>query len=133
MSINTSSSSSSEDNNNSSSMTKDINDEEYNNNNSQNQNLNLKKSNLYNILPNNRYIGNKLIPSNTHTVLLGECTHGTEEFYRIRADISKYLIEVKGFKVIIVEADWPFCWHINEYIHRKKTSMFPSGQGYYYY
>ena len=34
------------------------------------------------------------IPESATTVLLGECTHGTEEFYQLRADISKFLIEV---------------------------------------
>jgi len=65
------------------------------------------------------------IPESATTVLLGECTHGTEEFYRHRAEISKYLIEVRKFKVVIVEADWPFMWHVNQYIHRKKVNMFP--------
>ncbi|CAD7947621.1 unnamed protein product [Amoebophrya sp. A120] len=65
------------------------------------------------------------VPETAGTVLLGECTHGTEEFYRLRAEITKFLIEVRGFKVVIVEADWPFMWHVNQYIHRKKVKMFP--------
>ncbi|MGE5650533.1 MAG: erythromycin esterase family protein, partial [Bacillota bacterium] len=40
-------------------------------------------------------------------VLLGEATHGTHEFYRARAEISKRLIAKKGFDAIAVEADWP--------------------------
>jgi len=40
-------------------------------------------------------------------VLLGEATHGTREFYRIRSAISKHLIADKGFDAIAVEADWP--------------------------
>jgi erythromycin esterase-like protein len=40
-------------------------------------------------------------------VLLGEATHGTREFYRMRAEISKRLIAEKGFDAIAVEADWP--------------------------
>jgi erythromycin esterase-like protein len=41
------------------------------------------------------------------TVLLGEASHGTREFYRLRAEISKRLIIEKGFDAIAVEADWP--------------------------
>src|SRR4051794_27357232 len=41
------------------------------------------------------------------TILLGEATHGTREFYRARAEISKRLIAGKGFDAIAVEADWP--------------------------
>jgi erythromycin esterase-like protein len=40
-------------------------------------------------------------------VLLGEASHGTREFYRMRAEISKRLIAEKGFDAIAVEADWP--------------------------
>jgi len=67
----------------------------------------------------------KQIPEKITTVLLGESTHGTEEYYRIRAEISKYLIEFQGYKVILCEADWTFMWHVNQYIHRKKSRMFP--------
>jgi protein-L-isoaspartate(D-aspartate) O-methyltransferase len=40
-------------------------------------------------------------------VLLGEATHGTAEFYDMRARITRHLIEHKGFTVVAVEADWP--------------------------
>jgi erythromycin esterase-like protein len=40
-------------------------------------------------------------------VLLGEASHGTAEFYRARAAISRHLIEHHGFDVVAVEADWP--------------------------
>ncbi|HEV2612158.1 MAG TPA: erythromycin esterase family protein, partial [Noviherbaspirillum sp.] len=49
-------------------------------------------------------------------VLLGEATHGTEEFYRIRAKISEKLITERGFDAIAVEADWPDALRINRYI-----------------
>jgi erythromycin esterase-like protein len=49
-------------------------------------------------------------------VLLGEATHGTHEFYKIRAEISKRLIERKGFQTIAVEADWPDSIRVNRYI-----------------
>jgi erythromycin esterase-like protein len=40
-------------------------------------------------------------------VLLGECSHGTSEFYRARAAITRRLIEEHGFTILAVEADWP--------------------------
>lgn len=49
-------------------------------------------------------------------VLLGEASHGTAEYYRIRIDISKTLIQEHGFRFVAVEGDWPSCFAINEYI-----------------
>lgn len=40
-------------------------------------------------------------------VLLGEASHGTSEFYRARAGITRRLIERHGFTLVAVEADWP--------------------------
>lgn len=40
-------------------------------------------------------------------VLLGESSHGTSEFYRARAAITRQLIERHGFNVVAVEGDWP--------------------------
>src|SRR2546429_5440872 len=48
--------------------------------------------------------------------LLGEATHGTHEFYRERAEISKRLIKEKGFNAIAVEADWPDAFRVNRYV-----------------
>jgi erythromycin esterase-like protein/pimeloyl-ACP methyl ester carboxylesterase len=55
-------------------------------------------------------------------VMLGEATHGTEEFYEIRKVISKKLIEEHGFKFIAVEGDWPDCNKLNKYIQLRDTS-----------
>eukprot|EP00931_Biecheleriopsis_adriatica_P088278 TRINITY_DN62639_c0_g1_i1.p1 TRINITY_DN62639_c0_g1~~TRINITY_DN62639_c0_g1_i1.p1 ORF type:complete len:1151 (-),score=234.12 TRINITY_DN62639_c0_g1_i1:112-3564(-) len=65
------------------------------------------------------------IPDSATTVLLGECTHGTEEFYNLRAEISKHLMQTRGFNIILCESDWTFMWHVNQYVHRKKSNMFP--------
>lgn len=40
-------------------------------------------------------------------VLIGEASHGTSEFYRLRAEITKALIEQKHFDFVAIEADWP--------------------------
>lgn len=50
-------------------------------------------------------------------VLMGEASHGSAEFYEMRARIARELIEKKGFNIIAVEADWPDASHINHYIH----------------
>jgi erythromycin esterase-like protein len=42
--------------------------------------------------------------------------HGTHEFYRERARISKRLIEEKGFNAVAVEADWPDAYRVNSYV-----------------
>jgi len=49
-------------------------------------------------------------------VLLGEATHGTHEFYRARAEMTKRLIRERGFNAIAVEADWPDAYRINRFI-----------------
>src|SRR6056297_1238279 len=43
----------------------------------------------------------------SRVVLIGEATHGTSEFYRMRARITRALIEKAGFNVVGIEADWP--------------------------
>ena len=48
--------------------------------------------------------------------LLGEASHGTEEFYRERIRITQRLIEEKGFTAVAVEADWPDAWRVNRYV-----------------
>jgi erythromycin esterase-like protein len=52
----------------------------------------------------------------SHFALLGEASHGTHEFYRERAEITKRLIEEKGFVAVAVEADWPDAYRVNRYV-----------------
>lgn len=54
-------------------------------------------------------------------VLLGESTHGTSEFYRARAAITRRLVEAHGFNIVAVEADWPDAAAIDRYV-RHRTS-----------
>jgi erythromycin esterase-like protein len=53
---------------------------------------------------------------NAHVVLLGEASHGTQEFYRERARITKRLIVEKGFTAIAVEADSPHAYRVHRYV-----------------
>jgi protein-L-isoaspartate(D-aspartate) O-methyltransferase len=54
--------------------------------------------------------------ANRRVVMLGECSHGTHEFYAARAAITRRLVERHGFTVIAVEADWPDAAALHRYI-----------------
>ena len=54
--------------------------------------------------------------SEARFVLIGEATHGTEEFYRTRAHITQRLIAEHGFAAVAVEADWPDAFRANRYV-----------------
>ena len=49
-------------------------------------------------------------------VLLGEATHGTHDFYRVRAQLTKRLISEKGFCAVAAEADWPDTYRVNRFV-----------------
>ncbi len=53
-------------------------------------------------------------------VLLGEATHGSSEFYRMREAISRELILKKGFNFIAIEGDWPDAARIDHYVRHRK-------------
>jgi erythromycin esterase-like protein len=59
-------------------------------------------------------------------VLIGEASHGTHEFYRTRAELTKALVERKGFNVIAVEADWPDAYRANRWAQH--TSADPDAE-----
>ncbi|RPI56808.1 MAG: protein-L-isoaspartate(D-aspartate) O-methyltransferase, partial [Lysobacterales bacterium] len=62
--------------------------------------------------------------ADARVVLLGEATHGTSEFYRMRARISQELITRCGFQFVAVEADWPDAARIDDYVlGRPRRSM----------
>ena len=52
-------------------------------------------------------------------VLLGEATHGTSEFYRARAAITRRLVAEHGFTVVAVEADWPDAAAVDRYVRHR--------------
>ena len=56
------------------------------------------------------------IIADARVVLIGESSHGTAEFYRARAEITKWLIEEKGFCAVAAEADWPDAYRVNRYV-----------------
>jgi protein-L-isoaspartate(D-aspartate) O-methyltransferase len=52
-------------------------------------------------------------------VLIGEASHGTSEFYSMRARITRRLIEDKGFTIVAAEADWPDAARIDNYVRHR--------------
>ena len=60
-------------------------------------------------------------------VMLGEASHGTQEYYTWRSHITERLVKEKGFHFICVEGDWPDCYQLNRYVknyERKHENAF---------
>ena len=57
--------------------------------------------------------------TDARVVLLGEASHGTAEFYRARASITRRLIEEHGFTIVAVEADWPDAAAVDRYVRHR--------------
>ena len=49
-------------------------------------------------------------------IMLGECSHGTHEFYAARAAITRHLVKNHGFNIVAVEGDWPDAAAYNKFI-----------------
>lgn len=58
-------------------------------------------------------------------VLIGESSHGTHEFYAARAQITRWLIEEKGFTAVAAEADWPDAYRVNRYVQGTGSDTSP--------
>jgi erythromycin esterase-like protein len=50
-------------------------------------------------------------------VLLGESTHGTEEYFRIRLAQTILLVHDFGFRTILFETEWSIGYQLNLFIH----------------
>ncbi|HEY9056223.1 MAG TPA: erythromycin esterase family protein [Aurantimonas sp.] len=57
-------------------------------------------------------------------VLLGEATHGSSEFYRARAAITRQLVERHGFNIVAVEADWPDAARIDRHVRHRAAGIY---------
>lgn len=60
--------------------------------------------------------------ADARVVLIGEASHGTSEFYRLRARITQRLIETKGFQIVAAEADWPDAARIDHYVRHRNVA-----------
>ncbi|QPC73944.1 hypothetical protein HYE68_004696 [Fusarium pseudograminearum] len=52
-------------------------------------------------------------------LLIGDASHGTSEFYSVRAEITKYMIKNHGFNIVAVEADWSDAEHVDRYVRHR--------------
>ncbi|GAB3859097.1 hypothetical protein GCM10029963_59840 [Micromonospora andamanensis] len=50
-------------------------------------------------------------------VMIGEATHGSYDYYRIREQLTRRLVAECGFSFVAVEGDWPDC----DRVHRSVT------------
>jgi protein-L-isoaspartate(D-aspartate) O-methyltransferase len=62
---------------------------------------------------------------NARVVLLGEATHGTADFYEMRARITQELIAHAGVQIVAVEADWPDARQVDRYVRGEAASAHP--------
>ena len=58
--------------------------------------------------------------ASARVVCLGEATHGTQEFYRVRAELTRALIERGGVRIVAVEADWPDAERVDAYVRHRE-------------
>lgn len=58
----------------------------------------------------------KSVIGNARIVSLGEGTHGTSEFFKMKHRITKFLAEEMGFTVFAIEANMPEARKVNEYV-----------------
>ncbi|MDX1680016.1 MAG: erythromycin esterase family protein [Akkermansiaceae bacterium] len=63
-------------------------------------------------------------------VLIGEASHGTAEFYRMRQRITAELIRKAGFRRIGIEGDWPDVERVDEYVRGRKPKPSPMRQAF---
>jgi protein-L-isoaspartate(D-aspartate) O-methyltransferase len=63
-------------------------------------------------------------------VLIGEATHGTSEFYALRAHVTKALIRTRGFTVVAAEADWPDAARIDRWVRSRPAPARPEWQAF---
>ena len=49
-------------------------------------------------------------------VLLGESSHGTHDFYALRAAVTRRLIETRGFRAVTIEGDWPDSRRVDRFV-----------------
>ncbi|MBM7490601.1 erythromycin esterase-like protein [Micromonospora luteifusca] len=58
----------------------------------------------------------------SRVVMIGESTHGSYDYYRLREQLTRRLIAECGFSFVAVEGDWPDC----DRVHRSVTAA-PGG------
>ena len=59
----------------------------------------------------------KDIIGDARIVSLGEATHGTREFFKMKHRLLKFLVEEMGFTAFGIEATMPEAFFVNDYVH----------------
>jgi Erythromycin esterase homolog len=49
-------------------------------------------------------------------VLIGEASHGTRDFYAMRAALTRRLIAAHGFRAVMLESDWPDTLRVHRFV-----------------
>ncbi len=60
--------------------------------------------------------------SGRRVVLLGEATHGTGEFYRARAAVTRRLVERHGFGIVALDTDWPDAARLDRWVRDRPAA-----------
>ncbi|KJS35360.1 MAG: carboxylic ester hydrolase [Hyphomonas sp. BRH_c22] len=58
--------------------------------------------------------------ADARVILLGECSHGTSEFYQARAAITQRLVAHHGFRIVAIEGDWPDAAELDRYVRSRE-------------
>jgi erythromycin esterase-like protein len=61
-------------------------------------------------------------------VLIGEATHGTQEFYAWRDRLTRRLVAEAGFGFVAVEGDWPDCRRVHRFVVGDPSSPTDAGE-----
>lgn len=59
-------------------------------------------------------------------LLIGDASHGTSEFYCVRAALTKYMISHHGFNIVAIESDRPDAEAIDRYVRHRSGLGFTS-------
>ena len=65
--------------------------------------------------------------ADARVVCIGEASHGTSEFYRMRARLTRELVEQHGFGIVAVEGDWPDVASVNRIVRGVTDGRIPGG------
>lgn len=99
-------------------------------------NLKIGKDNetVYPVIPNEINDFSELIPfqmvfDNKTIVAMGEATHGTREFFNMKAKTFKFLASRCGFRIFAIEATYGGTMKVNDYVLYGKGDVLSAMQG----
>lgn len=58
----------------------------------------------------------KQVVGKARVVALGEATHGTRECFQLKHRLLEYLVAEMGFEIFAIEASWPDCARVNDFV-----------------